>query len=318
MKINSRTIHFFDLEVTTLSLDKNIPSPPQINLSQLLPALIPHFHEGMEIKCGKTPIEVTRFKWDPSTDELTLLLNKPDPDRSDVAYRKRNSKSRRLGNKTQDEDIEVSSHVLIKVLQNSPRAPMLLTIGASIAPAKIVTLLNSVYTAAKKSPAVKQLRNIPLPTNILASNGKAKTYEVNHRFSFNAMPNGMLSDIIRTGKVVGLNLIDMGSQAFDSTTRIKVDKIAMHIDLHSEDVSINFIKKILSIAKTHRKFNVDQVRIEYTDQGDNDGQIKQKTFDAARIEEAFTRSEAITLDHPHNDHQTEISQEIIAQMQSLL
>lgn len=318
MKINSRTIHFFDLEVNTLSLDENIPTPPQVTLNQLLPALIPHLSEGMEIKCGKTPIELTKFNWSKSNDELILLLNKADPDRSDVAYKRRNSKIRRLGNKTPDEDVEVSSHVLISIPANSTRAPMMLTVGAAIAPAKIVSLLNTIYTKAKKTPAIKHLRNIPMPTNVLASNGRARTYEVNHRFSFTAMPNGMLVDIINTGKVVGLNLIDTGSQAFDSSTRVKVDRIAMHIDLKSEQVSINFIKRILAIAKTERKLNVDQVRVEYTEQGDINNSIKQKTFASNRIEEAFTRSEAITLSQSHNDHQTEISQDIITQMRSLI
>lgn len=318
MKINSRTVHFFDLEVMTLSLDKDIPLPPQINLNQLLPALVPCLRPGMEIQCGNTPIELTKFEWNATTEELVLLLNKPDPDRSDVAYRKRNSKTRRLGNKTPDEDIEVSSHVLIKIQGTSNRASMLLTIGAGIAPAKIVDLLNSTYTKAKNTASVKRIRNIPLPTSVLGINGQVKTYEVNHRFKFNAMPNGMLSDIIRTGKIVGLNLISNGSEAFDSTTRVKVDRIAMHIDLQSESVGIPFIRKILDIAKTRRQFNTDQVRIEYTDQSDGNSEVKQKTFNASRLEEAFTRSEAITLENPHFDHQTDISVEIVEKIRALI
>lgn len=317
MKINSRTIHFFELGVDTLSLDADIPSAPQLNLNQLFPALIPHLREGMEIKCGKTPIEVTKFEWDASTEELVLLLNKPDPDRSDVAYRKRDTKSRRLGNKALDEDIEVSSHVLINIPSNSLQASMLLTTGASIAPAKIVALFNALYQSAKNTSAVKRLRHIPLPTNVLATNGKPRTYEVNHRFTFNAMPNGKLSDIIRTGKVVGINLVDTGSQAFDSSTRVNVDKMAMHIDLHSESVSIIFLKRLVTIAKIRRQFNADQVRIEYTDHGDVDGPVKQKTFDAARLEEAFTRSESISLDFHHYDQQTDISREIVEKMRAL-
>lgn len=317
MKINSRTIHFFDLEVSTLSLDKSIPTPPQIYLNKLLPHLVPHIRDGMEIKCGKTPIEVTQIKWDASAEELVLLLNKPDPERSDVAYRKRNSKSRRLGDKATDEDIEVSSHILIKVLHNSTRAKMLLTIGASISPAKIIQLLNAAYKSAIETPSIQKLRNIPLPTNVLGGNGKAKTYEVNHRFTFSAMPNGMLSDIIQTGRIVGLNLIDTGTQAFDSSTNLQVDKMVMHINLQSESVDIPFIKKILGVARGKRKFDTSQVRIEYIDQGDDDNVVKKKTFDVARLEDAFTRAESIALDVNHFDHQTIISVEIIEKMLAL-
>ena len=159
MKINSRTVHFFDLELSTISLDTaTIPLPPQLSLNKLFPHLISHISEGFEIKCGNTPIEVTQKKWNLSSEELVILLNKPDPERSDVAYRKRKSKSRRLGNKELDEDIEVSSHILIKIPQNSTKATMLLTIGAGISPSKITSLLNSAYALAKKSQKINKLR----------------------------------------------------------------------------------------------------------------------------------------------------------------
>ena len=194
---------------------------------------------------------------------------------------------------------------------------MLLTTGASIAPAKIISLFGALYALAINTSAIKKLRHIPLPTSVLAANGNAKTYEVNHRFSFTAMPNGMLSDIIQTGKVVGINLINTGSEAFDSSTKVKVDKMSMHIDLRSENVSISFIRRLLKIGSDHRKFNTDQVKIEYTDQGDDDNQVKERTFDAARLEEAFTRSDSISLNLPHDDHQIDISLEIVEKMRSL-
>lgn len=166
MKINRRTVHFFDLELITSPKDVTITTVPQLSLNQLIPHITPKM-ESIVIKCGNTPIDVTQVKTYPSTDELVLLLNKPDPERSDVAYRKRNSKSRRLGNKTIEEDIEVSAHVLIKIQNNSTKARMLLTTGAGISPAKIVSLFNSAYEEVKQTLAIKRLRHIPLPTNVL-------------------------------------------------------------------------------------------------------------------------------------------------------
>ena len=316
MKINSRTVHFFDLQLSTNSMDKSITVAPQLTLNQLIPHIILKM-QGMVVKCGKTPIDATQVKWDAATEELVLLLNKPDPERSDVAYRHRTSKSRRLGNKALDEDIEVSSHVLIKIPTNSTKARMLLTIGAGIAPAKIVSLFNSAYTNAVETPAIKRLRDIPLPTSVLSANGKQKTYKVNHRFSFTAMPNGTLSEIIRTGKVVGLDLISTGVEAFDSTTKVPMDRMQMHVNLKSESVNIPFIKNLLNLAKINRKFEADQVRIEYREQGQDDAVMKEKKFDTAHLEEAFTRSELISLDAPHYDHQTIISEEIVQKMLAL-
>lgn len=316
MKIHSRTVHFFDLQLSTNSMDKSISVSPQLPLNQLIPHIVLKM-QGMVVECGKTPIDATQVKWDAFTNELVLLLNKPDPERSDVAYRNRNSKSRRLGNKAFDEDIEVSAHVLIKIPNNSTKARMLLTIGAGIAPAKIVSLFNAAYKNAVETAVIKRLRDIPLPTSVLSANGKQKTYKVNHRFSFTAMPNGTLSEIIRTGTVVGLDLISTGVEVFDSTTRVPVDRMQMHVNLKSESVNIPYIKKILNLAKIGRNFDADQVRIEYREQGDDNAELKQKKFATANLEEAFTRSEVIALDTQQYDHQTTISQEIVEKMRAL-
>jgi hypothetical protein len=318
MKIKSRTVHFFELTLNTISLNEEIPSAVQLSLNTLIPLLIPSMYEGFEIKSGKTPIEVTQFKWNADREELALLLNKPDPDRSDVAYRKRNSKLRRLGNKATDEDIEVSAHVLIKLVSNSTTAKMLLTIGAGISPGKIVSYLNSLYLKIKDKKSIKKLRNVPVPTNILRDDGSHETYEVNHRFTFNAMPNGTLQDIVKSGKVIGLNLINTGVENFDTSTKFPVDKLVMHIDLKSESVDIPLIKKIFRIANDKRNFTADQVRVEYRDKDDSDVSPKSKTFDVARLEEAFTRSETVELESTHDDHQTKFSDEILREMRSLL
>ncbi|MFW5330746.1 hypothetical protein [Hydrogenophaga sp. ZJX-1] len=318
MKIDSRSVHFFELNVHTLPMDNEIPVAPQISMELLLSKLLPTIKQGVEIKCGKTPIEVTRISFDGSKNEIVLLLNKPDPERSDVAYRKRTTKTRRLGNKAADEDVEVSSHVLIKMTPNLTTAKMLLTTGASIPPAKIVSLFNTSYKAAKFLPSIQKMRVLPLVTNLLNEDSSARTYEVNHRFSFNAMPNGLLVDIIKSGKIVGLNLIDLGNQAFDSTVRCNVDRMAMHIDLRSATVDIPLIQRIVKVAKGKRKFDASKIRVEYLDNGTSSGEVRDKTFDASQLEKAFTRSETIALDNPHYDHQTEISQDIVSKMRDLI
>lgn len=132
------------------------------------------------------------------------------------------------------------------------------------------------------------------------------------------MPNGTLSEIIRTGKVTGLDLISTGVEAFDSSTRVPIDRMEMHINLKSESVDIPLIKKIVGLAWSGRNFDADQVRIEYQDLDANDTQVKQKKFDTALLEEAFTRSESIALETQHYDHQTIISEEIVEKLRTLI
>ncbi|PIT83105.1 hypothetical protein B9Z40_05390 [Limnohabitans sp. 15K] len=318
VKINNRTVNFFELQVSTNSLDERIPIPPQVSLWKIVEKIIPYIKSGIEIQCGKTPIEVTQVTSDKTARELVLLLNKPDPDRSDVAYRRRGSKTRRLGNKAVDEDIEVSAHVLIKFNESSISGKMLMTTGAGIYPQKIVSLLNNVYKQVKKSGGLVGFDEIPLPTNILDDDGKKKKYKVKHAFSFSALPNGALTEIINKGRIVGVDLIDKGHQSFDSTVPVEIDRMEMHVNLKSVKPDIPYLKKLLKTAFDNRKFDADTIRIEYKERDVDDVQIKKKLFNAHRLEDAFTRSEIIELDNPHFDHQTKISEEIILKMKDLI
>ena len=74
MKINSRTVNFFELQANTSSLDSRIPIPPQISLWKLIEIIAPFLKAGDEIKYGKTPIEVTQVKLDKAQKELVILL----------------------------------------------------------------------------------------------------------------------------------------------------------------------------------------------------------------------------------------------------
>lgn len=319
MKINSRTVNFYEIHLQTHSLTESIKKAAQTPMSSLLPFLAQHIPANFEIKYADTPIEVTVPRWDAAANELHLLLNIVDPEKSDVAYRRRTTRSRRLGNKTVDEDIEVSSHVVIRAIDGSPVAQMAMTTGASIPPGKIVALLKDIYKLHAKSPTIKRLINPPLPSNSTDTHGKPKTYKVKHQFHLNGMPNSTLKGIIKTGKIVGVELIDTGVHAFDSSNRISVDRMQMHVEVRSASVDIPFLRGLISTASKKRNLDADKIRIEYIDINNApDEKPKTHTFDSARLEEAFTRSEKIELEISHHDHQTEISEEIIQKISQLL
>lgn len=320
MNINSRNVHFFEIDLETISRDERVPSPPKLPIVKVLSVIAPLINNGYELSYSATPIEVTQARWIPSLGELHLLLNKPDPERSDVAYKKRRHKARRMGDKQKDEDIEVSSHIVIKADDSSSRAKMLITIGAKIPPAKIVALLTKVYRDNSNVPALVALRSPVLPTSVLDGSGKAQRYKVSHRFSLRAMPNQTLREIVANGKIVGLNLISTGSERLDSTYRVNVDRLEMHVELRAQkQVDVPFVKGVINSAFKSRKFEADKIEIEYTDvELTNDSSLKKKRLEVSKLEEAFTRSEKIVLDNPHFDHQVSISDEIIDKMRNLL
>jgi hypothetical protein len=243
MKINSRTVNFYEIQLTTTSRDKAIQSPAQTPIAVLMPFLATHIPTKHEIPYARTPIEVTASHWNASESELYLLLNIVDPEKSDVAYRKRSTRSRRLGNKEVDEDIEVSSHVVIRATDGCDTAKMGMTIGAGIPPGKIVALLRDIYSNQSSSTFIKKLTNPSLPTAAVDRKGKPVTYKVKHSMELNGMPNGTLLDIIRTGQVTGVDLIDTGIYAFDSSSTLSVDKMQMHVQLKASAVDVRRIQK---------------------------------------------------------------------------
>lgn len=318
MKINSRTVNFYEVHLHTNSKSKDVEIATQTPMSQMLPLLATKIPAQYEIKYGNTPIEVTQARWQKAKGELHLLLNIADPDRSDVTYRKRQIKARRPGNKGADEDIELSSHVVVRAVPGAPVAKVAMTAGAGIPPGKIVSLLRDIYKMERNSTQLAKLIKQPLPIPTLSHDGKMKTFEVSHSFQLNGMPNSTLLDIINGGKIVGLDLIDTGSYEFDSTSNLAVDRMQIHLNLENSAVDFAFIRRVLGLAKTSRNFDADKVRIEYTDKSGPSERVKHKLFTTSQLQEAFTRSETIELQTRHNDHQSVISDEIIQLMSELI
>lgn len=319
MNIHSRTVKFYEVHLHTNSKSKDVPAAAQTPMSDLLPLLAVKIPAQYEIKYANAPIEVTQSRWVAGKCELHLLLNIVDPDRSDVSYRKRKAKLRRSGNKGADEDIEVSVHVVIRAEPGTQIAKVVMTTGAGIPPSKIVALLREIYKLEIKSAPVMRLLTQPLPVPTLDAKGKQKRFDVAHSLTLNGMPNGTLLEIIKSGKIVGAELIDSGSYALDSTSKLAVDRMQMHVSLKSASVDLPFLQRVLKSAKVNRKFDADKIRIEYTDSQVTSGdRVKSKLFNTAQLNEAFTRSETIELKISHDDHQSVMSEEIIQAMTELL
>ena len=318
MKINSRTVNFYEVHLHTNSKSKDVEIATQTPMSQMLPLLAAKIPAQYEIKYGNTPIEVTQARWDKVKGELHLLLNIADPDRSDVTYRKRRIKVRRPGNKGADEDIELSAHVVLRADPGSAIAKVAMTVGAGIPPGKVVALLREIYKKEKNSDPLVKILSQPLPVATLSADGKKKTFEVAHSFQLNGMPNGTLMDIINGGKVVGVDLIDSGSYAFDSTSKLAVDRMQIHLNLENAAVDLNLIQRVIKSAKKNRKFEADKIRIDYTDKPGPGERVKHRLLPTSQLQAAFTRSETIELQNRHNDHQSIISDEIIQLMSELI
>jgi hypothetical protein len=316
MKTKERLVHFYDLHLRTLPVSKGATAswnPFAENMANMLSILTKHLTKGVEVGANKD-IELSDFQYDPAKSKLTLLLNRPDPELSDVTYKDKSTKSRRNGNKTVTEAIEISSHVIITPYPNSETAEVRMTMRVGIYVERIAKLLNEIYDAnVKTSQKIIALRLRPYPTQPLDKDNKPLTYEVNHRFECSAHPNAMLKDILINGEVKGLELIESGHHQFDTTERHTITRKTLKMELTSAKTSISNIRSLFPIAKSKHQINVDKVRIEYKIGND----VNQKEFGINELDLAFTKNEKIILDVDHNQHQPKISPEIIAKMEAI-
>lgn len=313
MKTKERLVHFYDLELQTLSLDKKIQNPFAENMANMLSVLAKLIKKGDEIGSNKN-IEVVDFAHEKKYSKLILLLNRSDSELSDVAYKDKRTKNRRNGNKTPTEAIEISSHVIIKAQLNSEKAEVRMTMGSGIYIERVVKFLNELYEKNKvNDKQIIALKTRPHPTQALGANNKALTYQVNHRFEHKAHPNAWLKDILNTGEVNGLELIETGHHQFDSTQAHDIVKKTLKIIPMSSKWSIQKIRDLFALAQKNHKLIADKVRIDYKVGSDK----SDRTFALNELDAAFTKSEKIELDTDHNQQQTEIGYAIIAKMEAI-
>jgi hypothetical protein len=314
LKSRSRTVHFYELFVETTSLDPTVTSPFETSAYDLLMCLKPFIKKGMDIGKSKFPPELTDLNWDHSSNELVLLLNKSDPELSDVSYRENGTKNRRKGNKKKNESIELSCHALISY-GPSPVAEVKMTMGSGISMDRVCRLFQEVYNDKKSSSGVKSLRTRMYPTKISSPSGSPSTYEVNHTFKYEAKPSAYLVDLLNKGKIEEIELIEHTHAQFDTAShKDEITRRSLTVRVDAVPKSTKKLKDLFAIGKSQHGFNTDEIRVSFKEAS---GQTHYKTFDISNLDDAFTKSEKIALDSDHLQHQEAISSEIIDKMKEL-
>lgn len=313
LKIDSRKVNFYELTVSTTA--KDYPNPNQTSSKDFIAAIVPHLYKGMEISKGKLASELTDFNWDSKTGELALLINKTDPELSDVSYKDITTKARRKGDKKETEAIELSSHILIKSHDTNLTAQLRMTMGAGVYVSHLVNLLNNQYRSHKKTSAsIQKIINRPHPLGATDKKGKILTYEVRHKIAYLAEPNTELKEILSTGTLRGLDLIESTHTNFDTNSPYEIVRHTLYVDTGNIKLDIKGIRKIIQTGSLKHNISADRVKIEYEDANGNPGN---KSLNVNQLDEAFTKTVVIELDKPHNQQQTTLSQEIISKLSAL-
>lgn len=318
MKSKERTVQFYEFTMDTISADGRLASPNQDDFLTLLTPIASFLKSGHEIGKGASLVELVDYFFNPSDGSLEMLINKVDPDLPDVAYRNRKNKSRRPGSKLSTEDIELSAHAILTPSISGKTAVLKLTTGAGVSPNRVSLLLNSVYREQKSDNSISQHRYQSLISSAKTASGKPILYEVNHRFDYTTLPSTALKEIIRTGVITGVELIDSGVEIFDSSktpkTDAEINRKTIGVYLKSSPKSTGFFKTLVDVAKSSHDIDVDALRIDYKDES---GENRHKVLEANKLDAAFTKSSKITLENEHPPRQTKISKEIVDAMRQL-
>lgn len=318
MKKNERTVQFYEFTMDTISADGTLSSPNQDDFKLLLKPLAAFLRKGYEIGRGASLVELIDFSFDANSHSLTMLLNKSDPELPDVAYKDRTTKSRRPGTKQASEDIELSAHAILTAASSGKTAILKLTTGAGVRPDRISKLLNAIYRAQKLHKTLAPFRKQSLIASATNSNGAPITYEVNHRFDFKAMPSTALKEILRTGVVTGVELIDSGIADFDTPstpkTNAEIKRKTIGVVLRSSPQDTGLFKTLVDVARSSHGIDPDTIRLDYKDEA---GEPRHQTLNINQLDAAFTRSSKIIFATDHAPRQTVLSKEIVDAMKQL-
>lgn len=318
MKLKERSVSFYEITFHTNSVGKHVSIPNQTDSHVVLTNILPFLKKGLEIGKSVFPIEVTDFSWNSNNGELALLLNRPDPELSDVSYRDRRTHSRRSGNKKNTEAIELSAHAIIKPVLGTNIAELKMTTGAKTSAMYILSLLRQLYGSAEQANTLNGIQQQPTINNSVSSSGAPNTFSVRHSFALKGLLSTALSDIIKAGKITGVDLIDNQSIQFDSSGQNSqygvISQKTIQIEVTAQPQTTKWFSGLFKSAETNHNFDADAVRVVYKD---SSNEPHSKTINRSQLNDFFTRRVKITLQNDHPQHQAILAQEILAEMRKL-
>jgi len=318
MKLTERTVHYYDLILSSSTRVKGIENPSCCDLSALVERLTKLAPKGMEIsKTASSSVEISDWDYNKTTKILKVLLNRADRNVSDVAFKDLSSKTRRKAGKTKQEGIETSCHLVIRPNPNGNSALVLLTMGSGITFEAIARGMTLLARLAKKVKANHDLFNFPLPSGELDAKGKPVSYAVRYSFELLAHKSSMLDDALKGGRFLSMELIAHQHSQFDAGGNLQVERQNFFItSANAKSVTGAVVKKaIKEYFSSEHDYQFDNARIAYVG---TDGNKKITTLLTNDLDAAFTKRDSISLSAPVDSQQTSISDVITSEMIKLL
>ena len=322
MKVKSRSVHFYDLVLSSRTRVPSIANPSCCSLEELLQRLGTVSPSGTEvIKRATYTIEVADWANDSASCGYAMLLNCADRDVSDIALKDFSTRVRRKAGKTIQEGIEESCHVLIKPGADGRRALLLMTMGSGVTFSAVEKALRELIKAVKAKSSNDDLFRFPEPTGAMLDAKTPVTYAVDYSVQLVAHKGTALDDALTHGSFVSMELISHAFKNFDAGGNLQEERQSVFVTAAKSKVgslTASLVKKaIRTFVKQHATTDLqyDNVRIAYTAP---DGQIHHNTLQTNDLDQAFTKRVSIELQKPVDAQQLKLSETVLSAMRELL
>jgi hypothetical protein len=297
----------------------DVPNPGCADIKEIL--------EACKLAAGRLPFEIVRNKavavtvadWhiDPATGNHSLLVNKADITKSDVAFRDLQTFNVRKAGKQRTEAIESSSHLIIQPAAGGRTAKVLMTMGAGLGAVVLERLMTVLSRLAKKHARSAHLFQFPVPSGERDAKGVPVTYGVRYSFECAGYKGLVLDNALRTGEFLEMELIAHDMKAFDAGGNLAIEQQSIKVRPAGAGLitgpKLRQMLKGFMASKGHDPY--DQARIRYKTPA---GKTSTTTLEMNALDAAFTQSELIHLDPPADEHQIKLHPGILAEMKKLL
>lgn len=319
MKLRERTVHVYDVIISShASREKEISNPNCASIVDILTRISKNKLKYKNLVNKSTEIvEIYDWKHDLKNNRFEILINRADRNVSDITFKHFETRTARKAGKKEIEGIECSSHVVIAPSKNPLKATLLLTVGSGITIGRIETMLNILVRELKTSGKHDDIFKFSHPSGERDEKNNVKKYSVRYRFQCVAQQSTHLTEALKNGHFVSMDLISHSYENFDAGGNLQIQEQTLSIkptikNKVSASSVVNAVRRFVKMPKG-KAYN--ELRVRYTNRS---GRTQSAALQVNNLDAAFTRREIIDLDRDVQEQQTEIDKTIIDAMIKLL
>lgn len=313
MDLRSRTVHYYEVTMSSWTRTKGINNPSCCDLRDFL-SRISSDAEGLDPRGNRgIGLELAKWRHDTRNGVFWALINRADANVSDITFKNLQTGRRRKGQKQREEGIEYSAHLLISPRDNGREALVIMTMGSGASMNTVHKMLTELDRHIFKTDANQDLNHFTHPSGERMENGDPKKYKVNYNFSVTAHKGEILEEALRTGKFSFMELVAHESKKFDAGGNLEVTR--QTILVKPSPLKTITAAKLMGALRGHLKktpgHRYKDVKVHYKTVAGKDASA---TLSVNDLDAAFTKKDAIYFDTDVEDQQIDFSPTIMTKM----